>query len=212
MYVALVTPFEVGFLEPATSPTEVLFLVNRGIDVIFVVDLILQFFIMVEINTGDEVRWVMDQRTISLHYLRGWFIIDLTSIAVSAFDYLNFFVQVDVENFRLLRMLRALRLVKLVKLLTGLKIIKRYEVKMVRRAPVLISGPLPAHVPSHTHAHATCACTCAHADVHIMCSMPPPPVPSSQAINYAALSLFKCIVGMLLLSHCACLPPSHCDG
>ena len=48
-------------------------------------------------------------------------------------------------------MLRALRLIKLVKLLTGLKIIRRYEVKM--------------------------------------------------AINYAALSLTKCIIGTLLLAH-----------
>ena len=54
-------------------------------------------------------------------------------------------------NLRGFRVLRALRLIRLMKLLTGLRVIKRWEVKV--------------------------------------------------AINYPALSLFKCISGMLLLSH-----------
>ena len=154
IFVAIVTPFEVGFIESEDDPLDPLFITNRVIDVIFILDCILQFFLMTEVYVQGEYRWTSNQCLIAMHYLRTWFLIDFVSIAVSGFDYVGVLYKgssIDVENLRMLRVLRALRLIKLVKLLTGLKIIKRYEVKF--------------------------------------------------AINYAALSLLKCMIGTLLLSH-----------
>ena len=162
MFVALVTPIEVGFLEPTASWLDPLFLVNQVINAVFVVDLVLQFFLMVPITDAFGTRWVSNPGRIAKHYMRGWFGVDLLSIAVSAVDYVslgNVFEadsQESLDNLRTLRILRALRLVKLSKLLTGQRIIKRWETKV--------------------------------------------------AINYSAISLLKCLVGTLLLSHWfACL-------
>ena len=43
IFVAMITPIEVGFLEPSTSWWDPLFLINQLINVIFVLDLVLQF-------------------------------------------------------------------------------------------------------------------------------------------------------------------------
>ena len=43
---AATTPFEVGFLDPPKSAMEPMFILNRIIDGIFVIDIIFQFFIM----------------------------------------------------------------------------------------------------------------------------------------------------------------------
>lgn len=157
MFVALITPIEVGFLDPSTTWLDPLFLINQVINLVFVLDLVLQFFLMVPITDAFGTRWVSDSRVIARHYLAGWFGIDLLSIAVSAVDYIslsNIFGgenQESLDNLRTLRVLRALRLVKLSKLLTGQRIIKRWETKV--------------------------------------------------AMNYSAISLLKCLVGTLLLSH-----------
>jgi hypothetical protein len=152
VFVALVTPYEVGFLDMSQTALDPLWLVNRFVDLVFLVDLVLQFFTMAEVKVDGEMRWVSSPRKIARAYLVGWFPIDITSIGVASVDYIALFQSSnELSDLRVLRTLRVLRLIKLVKLLTASKIIRRYEVKV--------------------------------------------------AINYAALSLFKCIVGMLLLSH-----------
>ena len=45
-FTAIITPYEVGFLELSTSPLDGLFIVNRVVDVIFLIDLVLHFFLM----------------------------------------------------------------------------------------------------------------------------------------------------------------------
>ena len=152
LFVALITPFEIAFLEPATSVWEPVFVLNQFITLIFILDAVLQFFLMVEIETPEGPRWASEFGEVASYYMRGWFVIDAASIATSALDYLSLFESADdFEQLRVLRILRALRLMKLVKLVSGAKIIRRNEVKF--------------------------------------------------AINYAMLSLFQCVLGMLLLSH-----------
>jgi len=171
MYVALVTPYEVGFVEPSNQ-IDGLFITNRIVDLVFIFDCVLQFFLMVSVSTAEGTMWVSSPAKISRIYLRGWFPIDAASIGVSVFDYIGleeFSIAESVASsnasdgvtdasnaaglsqLRTLRVLRALRLIKLSKLLTGLRVVKRWEVKV--------------------------------------------------AINYPALSLGKCCIGMLLLSH-----------
>ena len=46
IFTVLVTPFEVAFLEPAHAWNDPLFLTNRAVDVFFIIELLLQFFLM----------------------------------------------------------------------------------------------------------------------------------------------------------------------
>ena len=87
----------VGFLEPPTRP-DTLWITNRVVDGIFVLDVLFQFFIMVPKSSamssafgqGDDgiTRWETDVRVIGRLYLRGWFFIDVVSIAPFIFDIL----------------------------------------------------------------------------------------------------------------------------
>ena len=47
IFVALGTPMEVGFLDPTTRWLDPLFITNQCINLIFIIDLVLQFFLMV---------------------------------------------------------------------------------------------------------------------------------------------------------------------
>lgn len=154
VFVALVTPVEVGFLEPASSLLDVLFLINQAVNAIFLMDLFLQFFLKVTVTDKLGTRTISDPRLIAKRYIFGWFPIDVMSVAVASVDFISIASEHgngDLDNLRTLRILRALRLIKLSKLLTGQRILKRWETKV--------------------------------------------------AINYAAISLFKCLIGMLLVSH-----------
>jgi hypothetical protein len=87
LFTAFVTPYEVALLPMATSPTETLFLINRFLDVIFIIDMYVQFVLIYSVGSNAEgLRWVEEPRIIACTYLRGWFALDLTSIAVSAVD------------------------------------------------------------------------------------------------------------------------------
>lgn len=131
IFVALVTPFEVGFLESAASALEPLFILNRIIDAIFIIDCVLQFFLIVPIDYGTQgTHWIHDPTLIAIHYFKGWFMIDFASIGISAIDFVSLGSDqsgTSIEDLRMLRVLRTLRLIKLAKLLTGLKLIKKYE-------------------------------------------------------------------------------------
>ena len=87
---------EVAFLESPRSFEDIgqrfgevgwLFCVNRLVDALFIVDLVLQFRLMYsEANSTEGMRWVTDPFQIARHYLLGWFTIDIMSIGVAAFD------------------------------------------------------------------------------------------------------------------------------
>ena len=154
-FVALVTPFEAAFLEAPASPTEHLFLFNRVVDLVFIVDFMLQWFLMVQLNTREGVRWISQPSRVAVHYIKSWFFLDALSVGVSTFDYLTVFGDPDgvgsMTELRTLRVLRALRLIKLIKVLGAARVFKRWETKI--------------------------------------------------AVNYAALSLIKCLIGLLVESH-----------
>ena len=69
---ALLTPFEVAFLPEPSSALEPFFIVNRIVDAVFMVDLVLQFFVMYSVSS-DQVgtSWVADHDKIIHHYLTG---------------------------------------------------------------------------------------------------------------------------------------------
>lgn len=56
---------QVAFLPAADSPTEPLFIANRTLDLIFCVDLALNFFIMQPVSDPDlGTRWIDDHRKV----------------------------------------------------------------------------------------------------------------------------------------------------
>ena len=112
-------------------------------------------------STFDAHRgrvWVEDHKQIVRHYLFGWFLVDVVSTLVSAFDIIalyldqNAIAQADAllaaaaasesEPFtsespadatravKIIKLVRALRLVKLLRLLRGSRIFRRVETKM----------------------------------------------------------------------------------
>jgi hypothetical protein len=132
IFVAVVTPFEVALVAPGELG---LFVANRVVDCVFAIDIILQFFLAYPAGgRGEAARWVVDQRSIALHYLKGWFLLDCSTTAVAAFDIISFAQPAgqasDISRLKVLRVFRVLRLVKLLRLLRGFTLLKRWETRM----------------------------------------------------------------------------------
>lgn len=122
-YTAVVTPYEVAFLKTSFNP---LFVFNRCIDLIFLKDMILQFFLKVQVQTQAGKVWISDAKEIRRLYLRGWFAIDFMSIL--PFDSVGLALQNPaIQKLKVIRIVRLLRLLKLVRILRASRIMKRWE-------------------------------------------------------------------------------------
>ena len=141
IFTAIVTPFEVSFLPPVTpSGPWTLFICNRVIDTIFIIDMALQFIIMqqVDIKQGAvdlNSYWESRVSHLAAKYMRAWFWIDLFSVAPSSFDIMPLLGDYDSENseagkLKVLRVVRTLRLAKLVRLLRSSRVIERWETRI----------------------------------------------------------------------------------
>ena len=141
IFTAIVTPFEVSFLAPTTiNGPWTLFVLNRLIDAIFIVDMGLQFVIMQQIDIAEGVTnlnsyWETRVHKLGIRYLRMWFWIDLFSVIPSIFDIMPLFessANPDSSAGRLkaLRTVRALRLAKLVRLFRSSRLIERWETRI----------------------------------------------------------------------------------
>ena len=136
MFTAIVTFVEVAFVD-GSGEIDGLFIINRVVDVVFLLDLGLQFFLMYAYqgnNPTDSVRWIHDPAKIRRQYLCGWFGLDAFSIGVSGFDFLAL-KSVSGENggganLKVFRMIRMARLIKLVRLVRSSRILKRFETRM----------------------------------------------------------------------------------
>ena len=140
IYTALMTPYEIAFMEPSPEFTlslfvEPNFVLNRITDIVFVIDIVLQFFIMVphskpilvikplkiklrgfikrSISTTREGELITSMRGIALNYLRTWFLVDAISVAAGW--------------IRFVEMLRTMRCLRLVKMLRLAKTSRTYE-------------------------------------------------------------------------------------
>ena len=74
VFTALVTPYEVAFLPaPRACCLDSLFFINRVVDLIFVLDMCLQFCLAYPnyISVLDGTAWITDYRKIARNYLRG---------------------------------------------------------------------------------------------------------------------------------------------
>lgn len=87
-FVMVVTPYEVAFLETSLN---VLFVINRIVDLFFISDMVLQFFLMYR----DEEKGVLikDQNQIIAEYMKCWLWIDI--ISVLPFDMISLLMKSD---------------------------------------------------------------------------------------------------------------------
>ena len=139
VFTVIVTPFEVSFLAP-TSSIDGLFVCNRLVDIAFLFDMAMQFFLMYPTSaaTLEGAKWEEDPWMIAKAYFKGWFTIDVFSQAVSGLDWYAITQNgdsvgaggVEFSKFKLLRIVRVLRLVKLARLLRASRILKRWETRV----------------------------------------------------------------------------------
>ena len=138
--VLFLTPYEVAFLAPSVG---VLFAINRVLDLIFICDLVIQFFLAYQNGPEKGSTWVKSLPSIRKRYMKGWFAVDLLSVL----PFWTFGMVVNSQNddsagadesggggaeslLRVVRAVRLLRLIKLGKVLGMSRILKRYEAHM----------------------------------------------------------------------------------
>eukprot|EP00440_Ansanella_granifera_P051278 gb/GFBE01055585.1/.p1 GENE.gb/GFBE01055585.1/~~gb/GFBE01055585.1/.p1 ORF type:complete len:815 (+),score=146.05 gb/GFBE01055585.1/:1-2445(+) len=127
VFTSLVTPYEIAFVElDAGAAGTILQVLNRLLDVVFITDMVMQFFLMVKRQTRQGTVWVKSRRQIAKHYLRTWFTIDLFSVL--PYDYITQ-LQSDggLSNLKFMRLLRVLRLFKLARILKASRLVRRWE-------------------------------------------------------------------------------------
>lgn len=117
-WTATLTPFEIGFMS-ASSPDDAydwaLFLCNRVIDLIFIVDLVLTFFVPYRESPRNGGRWVYDRQKIANRYLSTWFTLDaFTAIPTDLLLLLD--LDVAPMQHKMIRFTRTLKLLRLVRL------------------------------------------------------------------------------------------------
>lgn len=125
-YVAIVSPVQISMLE---VKLDVWFGINCAIDLIFLIDMILQFFIMYPETASHGILWESRKNMIAKNYLRTWFKIDVLSII--PFDVINlFFRNADLQHVKIVKILRLLRLMKLLRTMRASRLLHRFEIHM----------------------------------------------------------------------------------
>jgi hypothetical protein len=125
-FVAVVTPVEVAMME---AQFDAMFVINRLVDLIFLCDMILQFFLMYPVKTSSGYMMEFRHKRIIAHYLRGWFIIDFLS--VQQFDLIGVLMQSEALNrMKVIKIIRLLRLLKLIKVSKAGRVFRRLEIRL----------------------------------------------------------------------------------
>mmetsp|Transcript_30932 Transcript_30932/g.72530 ORF Transcript_30932/g.72530 Transcript_30932/m.72530 type:complete len:863 (+) Transcript_30932:37-2625(+) len=135
VYTALVTPYEIAFIPDRDS---ILLVINRIVDIVFIKDMIMQFFMKVERNTRQGKIWVRDRRKVALLYVKTWFLIDLASVL--PYDDFTDLLQESadgIQSVKILRTIRVLRLVKLLRILKASRMVKRWENRIALKSTSL---------------------------------------------------------------------------
>ncbi|KAK3241041.1 hypothetical protein CYMTET_49165 [Cymbomonas tetramitiformis] len=109
-FIAFVTPYEVAFLGHSFDPRKgsgLLFYMNRMFDLAFIFDVVLNFYTGFYNPATNKLE--VKVKTITVRYLRGWFVVDVCSIL--PFFMLEF-LTATAKKLRVLRLVRLLRLGK----------------------------------------------------------------------------------------------------
>mmetsp|Transcript_6635 Transcript_6635/g.16576 ORF Transcript_6635/g.16576 Transcript_6635/m.16576 type:complete len:559 (+) Transcript_6635:423-2099(+) len=136
IFVIIVTPFQIAFLPESNKPVHGLFWVDRLVDVLFCVDIIINFRLAF---FNEEGIVEVNPKKVFKRYFFGWFFIDL--ITVLPFDLVVTVVtEEDASSLggssgllrfpKLLRIFRLLKLVKIFRVLRLSRIFRRWETSM----------------------------------------------------------------------------------
>jgi CRP-like cAMP-binding protein len=134
LYIAIMTPLREGFglsvgLPSATNPCcSASFVSELMIDLYFAVDIVLNFRTAYHDDKGEVV---VEQRRVTQHYLRRWFLVDFMSIL--PVSYIGILVQGDDADeeadgkLKFMKMLRLFRLAKMLRLARMKRLLERYD-------------------------------------------------------------------------------------
>lgn len=139
LFTASVTPFEVCILEPTplhAMLSDPLSWVNRVVDIIFVVDIVLQCFIAYQESPEKGGAWITDNKRIIYKYASSWLTLDvLTAIPIDVFiaayeagqPTRSTQAETMGAGTNALRIIRMLRLLKLVRVIRASRIFRRWQ-------------------------------------------------------------------------------------
>jgi len=133
-FTAIVTPFEVIYMDEGSYITPMWY-INRVIDLMFLLDMILIFHLAYQETLEAGGHWVYNKRLIGLKYLKGWFIIDLLSVL----PFWALTLDVDdpfgknraagsdpqINSLQLTRAFKLARMLKLARVLKASRVLKR---------------------------------------------------------------------------------------
>ncbi|CAJ1407986.1 unnamed protein product [Effrenium voratum] len=123
-YVALVTPLQVGMLE---IQWDMLFVITWCVDLVFIIDMVLQFITMYPKTTARGLEWEFRPRKIAMHYVKTWFCLDFLTLI--PLDTIGLLSDADrLKDLRSIKVIRVLRLLKLMRLLKTSKLTHRVEI------------------------------------------------------------------------------------
>lgn len=75
VFIAVTLPYTIAFVEQASVGWQVC---NYVVDFSFLVDLVLTFFTAIHDTSTNTL--ICDKKAIAVHYLSGWFVIDVIAI------------------------------------------------------------------------------------------------------------------------------------
>ncbi|KAJ8598336.1 hypothetical protein CTAYLR_002967 [Chrysophaeum taylorii] len=134
-YTSIVTPVEVAFL----TGSETLFYLNQVMNLVFVADVMTQFFTHYQQPKVKGGAWVRNHGMIVGHYLRGNFLLDFTATfpfeLVSRFERRN-----HVRAMAKVRLLKLLRLTKLFRIMASSRLVTRYRSQLTMSYGLLTLG------------------------------------------------------------------------
>jgi hypothetical protein len=126
LFTATVTPYEIALME---LKLDVLFWVNRIVDICFTLDIGFNFMLMYQEPVSEGGRLVKNHKRIRWHYMQTWFAIDLFSIIPGYIDcaMVNRMHTANLDRlktFRATKMARAGRIIRLMRLLKMARILR----------------------------------------------------------------------------------------
>ena len=125
-FTSLITPYEATFI--ITDHIDGMFLINRAMDLVFLMDISIQFLTAYTDPKTDKI--IRNHKKIMIHYLSSWFFLDLISTIPWEMAGLLFKSDSsDVALLQVLRLLRLARLLKLLRLLRANRKIKQLQLK-----------------------------------------------------------------------------------
>jgi hypothetical protein len=121
VFTALVTPYEIALLE---TKLDLLFMVNRLVDLIFSIDIAVNFRLM--FFEEKELKLVKNRKKIASNYMTSWFFIDFVSVLPGYIDCFTIDSEGGSEALEMTMVLRLIRLAKMGRIMKASRIFTRW--------------------------------------------------------------------------------------